>query len=179
MDVFDDALSAMVTAIYIFLFFQFFKVEKRLMKMLKVVNKDAKVNRLFMNNPMLRYKTSNGPITSPLELLSLSTFAQTNYYYTTPGSNYSHLSESRISNGTYRSRGSSHYQELAERQKTMEEVKLNDLREEAAHVIMQVIVQSFVKDRPCESQSQQDKRDALNQKQLSAYRSLSSSQFSN
>lgn len=28
---------------------------------------------LFSNNPMLRYRTENGPITSPMGLLSLST----------------------------------------------------------------------------------------------------------
>ena len=81
MDVVDDILNAAITAIYLFVFSTFETVEQRI----RELHPDWETNGilgLFSNNPMLRYRTSSGPITSPMGLLSLSTMSQShNAYY--------------------------------------------------------------------------------------------------
>ena len=100
MDVVDDALNAGITAIYLFVFTTFATVEQRI----RDLHPDCERNGilgLFSDNPMLRYRTSHGPITSPMGLLTLSTMAQTyNNYYPSKlsssghGSQYSQLTYS-------------------------------------------------------------------------------------
>ena len=63
MDILDDACSFMITLIYIYLFSQYFMTERRLMKI---------YGRGIRDNPMLRYKTQNGPITSSMGLIGLT-----------------------------------------------------------------------------------------------------------
>lgn len=80
MDVVDDVFNASITAIYCFVFSTFATVEQRI----RDLHPDSEQNGLlglFSNNPMLRYKTSYGPITSPMGLLSLSTMSQSHYAY--------------------------------------------------------------------------------------------------
>lgn len=81
MDVVDDVLNAGITAIYLFVFSTFMTVEHKIREMHPDCDKKG-ILGLFSNNPMLRYRTSNGPITSPMGLLALSTMSQThNAYY--------------------------------------------------------------------------------------------------
>ena len=78
MDILDDACSSMIALIYIYLFWQYFSTEKRLMKIFGGGLRD---------NPMLRYKTQNGPITSPMGLIGLTqaqSFMPQAAYFTTP-----------------------------------------------------------------------------------------------
>ena len=83
MDVVDDILNAGITAIYLFVFSSFSIVEQRIRELYPDWEKNGIVG-LFSNNPMLRYRTHNGPITSPMGLLALSTMSQShNAYYLT------------------------------------------------------------------------------------------------
>ena len=84
MDILDDVCSFMITLIYIYLFTQYFNTERRLMKI---------YGKGIRDNPMLRYKTQNGPITSPMGLIGL-THAQSfipkpNYAVTATSTRYS------------------------------------------------------------------------------------------
>ena len=63
MDILDDACSFMITLIYIYLFSQYFMTECRLMKI---------YGRGIRDNPLLRYRTQNGPITSSMGLIGLT-----------------------------------------------------------------------------------------------------------
>ena len=74
MDVVDDILTAGITAIYLFVFSTFATTERRIRELHPDSEKNG-ILGLFSNNPMLRYRTSNGPITSPMGLLSLSTMS--------------------------------------------------------------------------------------------------------
>ena len=83
MDVVDDIFNAGITAIYCFIFSTFATSEQRI----RELHPDSEQNGilgLFSNNPMLRYRTSYGPITSPMGLLSLSTMSQTHNAYNYP-----------------------------------------------------------------------------------------------
>lgn len=74
MDVVDDLFNIGITAIYCTVFSTFATVERRI----RELHPDSEQNGilgLFSNNPMLRYRTSYGPITSPMGLLSLSTMS--------------------------------------------------------------------------------------------------------
>ena len=114
MDVVDDILNAGITAIYLFVFSRFMTVERRI----RELHPDCETNGilgLFSNNPMLRYRTSNGPITSPMGLLSLSTMYQTHaaYYPTklaqSSGEHSSAYTSSSIAYGSNSNTGSSNY----------------------------------------------------------------------
>lgn len=80
MDVVDDIFNISITSIYLFVFSVFMTVEQRI----RDLHPDSEQNGLlglFSNNPMLRYRTSHGPITSPMGLLSLSTMSQVHNSY--------------------------------------------------------------------------------------------------
>lgn len=77
MDFLDDITHLVISMIFAFLFWNFVSVEQKLLHQFKGVRG---FHTLLAENPMLRYKTSNGPITTPLGLLSLSTMSSSMYY---------------------------------------------------------------------------------------------------
>jgi len=138
MDFLGDITHLVISLIFSFLFWTFVSVEQKLLHQFKGVRG---FHTLLAENPMLRYKTSNGPITTPLGLLSLSTMSSSMYYQHSPNApgtfsttrsyhsgHSSYLSRSAYSHSLYQDEEEMKYEILKEREK--------DLREEEEHTMM-------------------------------------------
>ena len=100
---------------------------------------------------MLRYRTENGPITSPMGLLSLSTSTISQVHST-------YLPAKLTRDDSSRHSSSSVIREKKERQ--IKEMRKEAEREEEQHLIMQIVVQSFVSERAhkCEGDNANSRR---------------------
>ena len=145
MDFLGDITHLIISLIFSFLFWTFVSVEQKLLHQFKGVRG---FHTLLAENPMLRYKTSNGPITTPLGLLSLSTMSSSMYYQHSANApnNFSTRSyhsgqSSYLSRSTY---SHSLYADEEEMKKEILKEREKDLREEEEHTMMQLVIQSLV-----------------------------------